>query len=124
VRQAIVQHAVDARPRECCGFLLGAGRRVRFAVPMENVAQSTVRYRIDDRAHIDLRRVLRTVRPRLEIVGVYHSHPAGDARPSPTDIAEAAYPSWAHVIVGLRPRRPVVRAFAIRHGRAHVLPLR
>ncbi len=62
VRRAIVQHALRATPLECCGFLVGTRGRVIFAVPMDNVAASPVRYRIDDRAHIDLRRVLRGVR--------------------------------------------------------------
>ena len=60
-----------------------------------------MRYRVDDRAHIELRRVLRGVRPALSILGVYHSHPAGDAWPSETDVAEALYPDWTHLIVGL-----------------------
>jgi proteasome lid subunit RPN8/RPN11 len=52
----------------------------------------------------------------LSILGVYHSHPAGVAEPSPTDIDEAMYPEWAYVIIGLEPRRTSVRAFRIRTG--------
>jgi proteasome lid subunit RPN8/RPN11 len=124
VRRAIVQHALRAMPLECCGFLLGTRGRVIFAVPMDNVAASPVRYRIEDRAHIDLRRVLRGFEPSLSIQGVYHSHPDGAARPSETDIREALYPEWAHVIVGLGHRRPSVRAFRIRSGRARAIRLR
>ncbi len=36
----------------------------------------------------------------LDLLGIYHSHPAGPERPSETDIAEAAYPVahliWSH----------------------------
>ena len=41
------------------------GRRARamFVVPMANAQKSRVRYRIDDRAHIELRRMLRDIRP-------------------------------------------------------------
>jgi [CysO sulfur-carrier protein]-S-L-cysteine hydrolase len=124
VRLAIVDHARRERPMECCGFILGSPSRVMFVVPMANVQRSEVRYRIDDRAHIDLRRMLRDVRPALSIIGVYHSHPAGDPWPSETDIAEASYPDWVHVIVGLRGRRPVLRGFRIRHGRARPVRLR
>jgi proteasome lid subunit RPN8/RPN11 len=109
VRHAILAHARRDAPRECCGFLVGSGRRVAFAVALPNVAaKPTVRYRIDDRDHIEIRRWLRHFRPPLEIVGVYHSHPNGDARPSPTDRSEWHYPGWISVIVGLKRGRPRV----------------
>lgn len=123
VRRRIVAQARRARPLECCGFLVGRGRAVWCAVPMQNAEKSPVRYRIADRAHIELRRVLRGFEPRLAILGVYHSHPAGDAWPSAADIAEAYYPEWAYVIVGLR-GRPLVRAFHIRRGRVEAVALR
>jgi len=125
VRRSVVQHALRDRPAECCGFLLGTGHHVRFAVAMENLdAKRTVRYRIDDRTHLQLRRLLRTFAPALSIQGVYHSHPAGDAKPSETDIAEALYPEWVYVIVGLGRRRPAVKAFQIQQGRVHPVSMR
>ena len=124
VRKAIAAHAVRQRPRECCGFLLGHGRRVFYAAAMRNVAPSATRYRIDDAAHIELRRLLRQFSPPISIVGVYHSHPAGGEIPSPTDIAEAMYPDWVHLIVGLAGRRPSVRAFRIARGRVRELMIR
>lgn len=113
---AIARHARSARPRECCGFLVGRPYRVAFAVGTTNVAAGDTRYRIGDAAHIELRRALRRFRPSLEIVGVYHSHPSGEPRPSARDIAEAFYPAWVHVIVGLRPR-VAIRAYRIANGR-------
>jgi proteasome lid subunit RPN8/RPN11 len=84
---------------------------------MINAASARTRYRIGDRDHIALRRELRRFAPALEIVGVYHSHPAGAAMPSPTDLAEAHYAEWLHVIIGLRPR-VAVAGFRIEAGRA------
>jgi len=124
VRQAIVDHARREAPLECCGFLIGAPGRVMFAVPMANAEKSRVRYRVDDRAHIELRRVLRGIRPALSILGVYHSHPAGVAWPSETDVAEALYPEWTYLIVGLEGRRPIIRGFRIRQGTSRPVPLR
>jgi proteasome lid subunit RPN8/RPN11 len=124
VRRAIVDHARRDRPFECCGFVVGSVRRAAFVVPMPNVARSRVRYRIDDRAHIELRRMLRGVRPALSIIGVYHSHPAGRSYPSITDVDEAFYPDWTHVIVGFTGERAMLRAFQIRHGRIHAVALR
>jgi proteasome lid subunit RPN8/RPN11 len=124
VRRAIVTHARRERPRECCGLILGVWPQAAFAVPMANLAAAgRSRYQIDDAAHVRLRRVLREFVPAVSIIGVYHSHPAGDAVPSPSDIAEAMYPDWAYVIVGLRGGRARVRGFRIRAARVRELSL-
>jgi proteasome lid subunit RPN8/RPN11 len=83
------------------------------AVACTNVARGTKHYRVAPREHIALRRVLRAWQPPLTIVGVYHSHPSGAARPSPTDIAEAHYPEWVQIIVGLAGRRAEMRAYRL-----------
>ena len=114
IRLALMADARRAAPAECCGLLLGSGRRIQYAVSMSNVARSPRRYRVDDRAHLGVRRWLRQMSPPLEILGVYHSHPASAALPSPTDLAEAHYPEWLYVIVGLAGTRPRVRGFRIR----------
>jgi proteasome lid subunit RPN8/RPN11 len=123
VRRAIAAHARDAYPAECCGFLVGRPGRIDFAVRMRNLAPSARRYRIDDRAHIEVRKVLRSFEPLLEIVGVYHSHPDGTVAPSDTDCAEAHYPGWVHVIVAFDGRRIRFGAFRIGGGRSHRLVL-
>lgn len=122
VRQAIVAHARRELPRECCGLLIGSGSRVSHAVAMRNVARGTTRYRLDAAEHIAVRRTLRGCSPDLQIVGVYHSHPGGPACPSPTDVKEAHYPEWAHVVAGMSGRGIALRAFQIRRG--HIRPLR
>jgi proteasome lid subunit RPN8/RPN11 len=123
VRRAILAQARREQPLECCGFLLGDRGRVRYAVPARNVAQSPVRFRIDDTVHLTLRRTLRTAAPPLAIVGIYHSHPASAPLPSPTDLAEAWYPDWLYLIVGRSGRRWRLRAFTIREGDAREVRL-
>jgi proteasome lid subunit RPN8/RPN11 len=101
VVDAILAQADAQRPLECCGLLVGQGNVVAAAVAMRNVSASPAsRFELDSREHIDLRRTLRKFLPPLEIVGVYHSHPEGPPRPSVTDVAEAHYPGWLHVIIG------------------------
>jgi proteasome lid subunit RPN8/RPN11 len=122
VRAAIVQHARREAPRECCGFLLGSGRRVQFALPLANVdPRPKSRYRINDRQHIEVRRWLRRLSPPIEIVGVYHSHPNAPARPSVSDLAEAHYPDWMFAIVSLEGGREDIGVFEIVRGRARRL---
>lgn len=122
--RTMLDHARRERPRECCGLLVGAGGRVSVAVPMRNLARGRTRYRVDPAGHFALRRVLRAIAPETSIVGVYHSHPRGPAAPSETDVAEALYPDWIHIIVGLQGRRPETRGFAIIRGRVRPLALR
>ena len=123
VKRAVVAHARRDAPKECCGFLIGAGDRVDLAVPMANVdPRPRTGFRIDPAEHIAVRRVIRQVLPDAGIVGVYHSHPAGPAAPSPRDIAESHYPEWSFLICGRAGR--VIRAFRIRQGVATPLTIK
>jgi proteasome lid subunit RPN8/RPN11 len=51
-----------------------------------------------------------------DLVAIYHSHPATQAYPSPTDRAESHYPEAIYLLVSLRDAAPDVRAFRIRDG--------
>lgn len=125
VRQAIIQHARREAPQECCGFLLGRGRSVTVSYAARNVSPTPrTRFRVHPREHIDVRRVLRNVVPPLLILGVYHSHPEGSGRPSPSDIAQAFVSEWAFVVVDLSaPARARLTAWTIRNGRARRMRL-
>ncbi len=48
-----------------------------------------------------------------ELVAIYHSHPASQPYPSPTDRAEAHYPEAVYVLISLRTQTPEVRAYLI-----------
>ena len=111
----MVAHARSEAPKECCGFLVGRDRRVDLAIPLTNVApRPRTAFRVDPAEHIAVRRILRRAAPGVQILGVYHSHPAGPASPSPSDLAEAHYPDWIFAIVGRSGGS--VRAFQIRLG--------
>jgi proteasome lid subunit RPN8/RPN11 len=87
-------------PEEACGLLSGQYRadscRVVEVIPTTNELHSTVRYRIDPLEQIAA--FNRIDAQELELVGIYHSHPAGPSVPSPTDIAEAFYPEAVYLI--------------------------
>ena len=124
-RRAVLAHAREARPEECCGVLVGTRRNIAFAAPMRNVATDRRRrYQLDDAEHIAIRQWLRTSAPAMGIVGVYHSHPASAARPSATDLAEAHYPEWLYLIAGRAGTRAVVKGFRINDGAAREVLLR
>jgi proteasome lid subunit RPN8/RPN11 len=113
VLNAIVEHARREAPNECCGLLIGSADRIDDCAPTTNLADSPSRFTVDPREHLALARRLRG--SGREIVGAYHSHPRSPAVPSPTDIAEAHYPDFIHVIASLlEPVAPDVRAYRIR----------
>ena len=116
VVDAVIAHAKESQPRECCGVLLGKDDGVTHAIRAPNLAEGSTRFLLDPKAHIEARRAART--QGLDIVGFYHSHPHSHAYPSATDLAEAAYPECVHLIVGFVEGKPEVRLFKYADGRA------
>ena len=115
VLDGVAAHAIAEAPLECCGLLVGTASRIDESVPTTNVEASQVRFRVDPRQHLELRRTLHGT--DRAIVGSYHSHPASRPVPSPSDIAEAYYPEFVYVIVSLvTPESPEIRAFRIDSG--------
>ena len=90
--QAIEDAARAAYPEECCGLLIGTRdggtARVARVVAAANVAPEPARH-----FEVDPKVLLATYRAARdggeEVLGPYHSHPDGEARPSATDAARA-----------------------------------
>ena len=81
--------AAAAHPREVCGILLGEGGRISAARETANVhARPETHFEIDPQALIDAHRAARAGGP--QVLGYFHSHPAGPPEPSATDRASAA----------------------------------
>ncbi len=116
---AIVAHARDALPNECCGLLIGSGDRVDAAMRARNLEESPTRFLIDPLDHFTAIRLARM--NGRAVVGVYHSHPRGPEAPSPRDHAEASYREYAYVIVV--PEQPTVLAFRLDGGEFAEVPL-
>jgi proteasome lid subunit RPN8/RPN11 len=121
VEAALVAHARQTAPGECCGLLIGTPEEVVDAVAARNLADDpATRYVIDPRDHLQ---ALRSARQRgLQVVGAYHSHPRSAARPSATDAAEA-FSEFVFVIVGLATHPPEVTAWTWVDGNFAPLPL-
>ena len=112
---AIVAHARETAPDECCGLLVGTKSAIDEAVRTRNLEAGPSRYQVDPADHIALMKRLRG--SGRTIVGAYHSHPRSSAMPSASDVAEAFYPDFVYLIVSLAaPNRPECRAWRIRDG--------
>ncbi len=83
-------HVQSCLPQEACGLLLGRAGIVHQVIPVTNAAGSAVSFRMEPREQ--LAAFDRIEAEGLELLGIFHSHPNGPEAPSPTDIAEAAYP--------------------------------
>jgi desampylase len=104
VLDAVIAHARDAAPAECCGLLLGTLDAVTESRRARNLATDPDRFLIDPGDHIDARRDART--RGIDVVGFYHSHPHSAPVPSETDLAEASYADSLYLIVSLALEQP------------------
>jgi proteasome lid subunit RPN8/RPN11 len=117
----VIAHARDARPGECCGLLIGGPGRILETRRAANLAESPTRFLLDPRTHLEALRDSR--RGGLDVVGFYHSHPHSPAVPSATDLAEATYGEYRHLIVSLASTVPETRLFELGQGQFVELPL-
>ena len=108
---AIVAHALEDRPNECCGLLIGTTEMVEEATRARNALASRTKFKVNPADHFAAIRRARAA--GLEIVGAYHSHPNGPSEPSATDRARLTDPSMVHVIVSLAGDRRTIRAFQL-----------
>ena len=85
----MIHHIQEQAPLEACGLLAGKNDRVEKVILVWNRAQSPVRFVMDPYEQLQAFEWIDS--HALELIGIFHSHPAGPETPSVTDIAEAAY---------------------------------
>jgi proteasome lid subunit RPN8/RPN11 len=98
---SLIRHAREGRPNEVCGVVgLQDGLVVRLERAPNAAPAPQVRFTFDDDGY---RLVMQVERAGLD-VGIYHSHPASPAYPSPTDRAEmsATWPDCLQLMISLR----------------------
>ncbi len=97
---AMRAHVESWTPLEACGLLAGKNDSVERIFLIRNQAQSPVRFRMDP---ADQLRAFNSIEAdKMDLLAIFHSHPAGPEAVSATDIEEAAYPVVN--IVWSRPR--------------------
>jgi proteasome lid subunit RPN8/RPN11 len=107
---------------ECCGLLAGRDGVITQMFPAANALASATAYEIAPQEIFGMLREMRAA--GLELLGIYHSHPAGENRPSPCDTERAFYPDAAYFILSPLPAAAQpVRAFSICDGRAAELDI-
>lgn len=104
---AVYAHARRGAPYEVCGLL--AGRTEGDAHAIERVFEvrnahprPIGEYQLDPAEHLRLTLHVED-ELGLDVLGFYHSHPAGPARFSATDAARATWPGASYLLVYLKP---------------------
>jgi proteasome lid subunit RPN8/RPN11 len=102
---AMVAHARRAYPNECCGAMLGASvddtKTVREAMVLENAFAGAQAARYELRPE-DLLAADKAARERkMDLIGIYHSHPDCDAYFSTTDLQNSC-PWYSFVVLSIQ----------------------
>jgi proteasome lid subunit RPN8/RPN11 len=118
--EALVAHAREDAPNECCGWVRGREGVLDGVFRSENERASPYGYSLDPKS---LLAAFNAAEDGYE-VGIYHSHPRSPAEPSQTDINLAESPEYTYLIVSLADAdRPSVRAWRIAEGRVDEEPI-
>jgi proteasome lid subunit RPN8/RPN11 len=137
ILDAMVAHARELDPHECCGLLAGKeGLVVRHYRITNTVARDAQAVEVFDAADVkrlgllsegtraevayfmDPKEMLAAFKDmrqhELELTVIYHSHTHSPAYPSLTDVGLAYYPDATYLIISLEDKaRPDLRAYRI-----------
>jgi [CysO sulfur-carrier protein]-S-L-cysteine hydrolase len=98
---AMVAHAREDLPNECCGMVGGAGDEARVVVPVVNSAASPLRFEMDPQGQYNALKAIED--DGQEMLAIYHSHTKSAAYPSQTDVNQAVnWPDAIYLIVSLQ----------------------
>lgn len=118
--QEMLDHVTRHAPLEACGLLAGREDQVEKMIGVRNQAQSPVRFVMDPYEQLNAFDWIDS--KGLDLLGIFHSHPAGPETVSATDIAEAAY-EVVHVILSRTDGIWKARGFWIENGMAQEVAL-
>jgi proteasome lid subunit RPN8/RPN11 len=117
----ILAHAQQGGEAEVCGLVAARNGVCTQVYPIANAAPDrTHRFVMEPTVQIDAMRRMREAGE--ELFAIYHSHPHAPAAPSPTDLAEAAYPEALYLIVSLN-TEGVLEMQGFRLKEQHVFPV-
>jgi len=112
--EAMLSHVTAGSPLEACGLVAGRQGRSTQVFKILNEEASRSHFRMD--AMQQYQAFVAMERNGWDLLAIYHSHPAGPAVPSRTDLAEAMYPGVAHLIWSPRPGGWECQAFLLDDG--------
>lgn len=125
LRTGIEDHARASLPRECCGLIEGVCEgglaRVLVLHPARNIAPGIGRFEVAPEDHFQALREARANNRGL--IGCYHSHPNGEAKPSAHDLAGAGEEGFLWLIASLSGRETPVTLAAFVYSATVFFPV-
>lgn len=94
--QSMIDYVQKHAPLEACGLLAGKNTAVEKIFFVQNQANSPVRFVMNPIEQLNAFEWIDS--NGLDLLGIFHSHPAGPETVSPTDVAEAFY-GVVHIIL-------------------------
>ena len=111
-REAMIEHAIEELPNECCGVILGRNDNFEEVIPMRSLRPSPDSYFMDPSQQVEVFSEME--KHGKTLLGIYHSHPNGPPHPSDTDLKLAYHPGVLYFIISLENRdHPELRAFLL-----------
>ena len=101
--EIIHRHAISTYPDECCGFIFGKENQIRIideVLPVRNSKEGDKgrRYVISPTDYIHAEK--KAEKKKTTLLGVYHSHPDHQAKPSFYDLEHAVI-FFSYIIVSV-----------------------
>ncbi|MEW6087341.1 MAG: M67 family metallopeptidase [bacterium] len=97
----LINHAKKGYPEEVCGIIAGKEGSVLKIYEMANVSKTPETFYFMEPE--EQFKVLKDIRNSgIEMLGIYHSHPASKAHPSEEDCRMCFYPDAFYMIISLK----------------------
>jgi len=83
IKKILTQHAENEIPNESCAILYGNDESVSEVFLTENIEESPINFTISNEQLIQGYKIAEE--KKLDVIGIFHSHPNSEAYPSNTD---------------------------------------
>ena len=82
-KKLLAQYSENQKPNEACAILFGKDNQVLDIFLTENIEESPLNFTISNEQLIEGYNIAE--QKKMEVIGIFHSHPNSDAFPSSTD---------------------------------------
>ena len=82
-KKILTEHAENEKPNESCAILFGKDNHVSEVFLTKNIEESPVNFTISNEQLIEGYKIAEE--KKVEVIGIFHSHPDSEAYPSNTD---------------------------------------
>ena len=82
-KKILSEYSENQKPNESCAILFGKDDQVLDLFLTKNIENSPVNFTISNKQLIEAYKIAEE--KKMEVVGIFHSHPGSDAYPSDTD---------------------------------------